>query len=280
MLKGGNTTAANTGPEARANEMTMGRCARTTWALSVAAMLMGCLASGAGAASTSLTVGVRHNMNATLITPDGPGPYPGVLILHTSGGLEPADLAYAQRLAQAGYVCLVPAFMAAYGISAQDRRVTFTTDAQPIYADFVDALAQLRQQPQVAGSKLGAVGFSNGGYFAAWLAATGAVQAAVSYYGALSGGGTDTQLQRFQQVFTAGSSPLLILHGTADATVPVEAARRLAGILNAVHAPYAIQLYPGAGHRFERDLASGADRAAADDAWQRTLVFLKQYLAP
>ncbi len=243
-------------------------------------MLMGCLISGASAASLPLTVGVRHNMTATLFTPDGPGPYPGVLILHTSGGLEPADLAYAQRLAQAGYVCLVPAFMAAYGISAQDRRTTFTLDAQSIYADLVDALAQLRQQPQVAGRKVAAIGFSNGGYFAAWLAAAGAVQAGISYYGALSGAGTDVQLQRFQQVFSGGSSPLLILHGTSDGTVPVDAARRLAGILDTVHAPYAMQLYLGAGHRFDRDLASADNRAAADDAWQRTLAFLEQYLAP
>ncbi|HLN12692.1 MAG TPA: dienelactone hydrolase family protein [bacterium] len=241
---------------------------------------MGGLISGANAASMSLPVGVRHTMKATLLMPDGPGPHPGVLVLHTSGGLEPADLAYAQRLAQAGYVCLVPAFMAAYGISAQDRRTTFTLDAQPIYADLADAVAQLRQQPQVAGSKIAAVGFSNGGYFAAWLAAAGAVQAAVSYYGALSGAGTDIELQHFQQVFTAGSSPLLILHGTSDGTVPVEAARRLAGILDAVHAPYTIQLYLGAGHRFDRETASAVDGTAADDAWQRTLAFLKQYLAP
>jgi len=98
-------------------------------------------------------------------------------------------------------------------------------DAGPIYADLVDAVTVLQHTGGVNGAKIGAVGFSNGGYFALWLAATSKVQARVSYYGALSGAGTDKSLARFAQVFTASSSPVLILHGTADDTVPVAAAR-------------------------------------------------------
>ncbi|MGH7717088.1 MAG: dienelactone hydrolase family protein, partial [Vulcanimicrobiaceae bacterium] len=205
------------------------------------------------AAQTEIAVGVRNTMHATLVTPDGPGPYPGVLILHTSGGLEDADLAFARRLAAEGYVCIVPAFMAAYGLSAQSRDDAFTRDADAIYTDLVSALGTLQSNPKVQGSKLAAIGFSSGGYFAVWLALTNKVQAGVGYYGAYSGAGTDKALTRFQALASASSAPILILHGADDATVPIRAAQRLASILDKIKAPYQIQVYPDAGHLFDRD---------------------------
>jgi dienelactone hydrolase len=261
--------------------------------------------SPAPADQSQITVGVHNNMRATLIAPDGPGPYPGVLVLHTSGGLEEADIAFAQSLANVGYVCLVPAFMAAYGLTAQSRQEGFTRDGDAVYADLVNALETLRNNPKVAGSKLAAVGFSNGGYFAAWLALTGKVAAGVSYYGALTGAASDVSEARFKKAASAQSSPLLILHGLDDGTVPAAAARRLAGILDGVHAPYEIQLYPDTGHLFDRGgfvpstafsggpggpHGGGAravsmgpttgDSAAEADAWNRTLAFFQKYLKP
>jgi carboxymethylenebutenolidase len=251
------------------------------WAFAVAVLAWA--APAAALTSTNVMVGVKQNMQAILIAPDDSGPHPGVLVLHTSGGLEQADLDFAKRLAGNGYVCLVPSFMAAYGITAASRGLTFTTDAGPIYADFIQALDMLRTSDKVHGSKLGAVGFSNGGYFAAWLAATGKVQAAVGYYGAYSGAGTDRTLGRFKEAFNAASTPLLILHGTGDTVVPVQAAQTLAEIARAARAPVEIHLYGGATHVFDR--GSAGKRAlgtlspeVAADAWTRTLAFYAAHL--
>ena len=233
------------------------------------------LASPAFAETSTLTVGVKRQMNATLFAPDGPGPYPGVLILHTSGGLKSADLDYAKHLSEQGYVCLVPAFMEAYGITALSRVQTFTSDAENVYGDLANGVDVLRANPKVAGGKVAAIGFSNGGYFAMWLAGTGKIDAGVSYYGALSGAGSDKTLSRFSSVFNEKSSPILILHGTSDRTVPVASAERLAEIVQRAGSPVTIQLYQGADHQFERDLRNDAMRAAATDAWDRTLAFLK-----
>src|SRR5215469_18479026 len=106
----------------------------TATALFVTAIL---LAPAARAGVATVTVGVKQNITAYLYTPDGPGPYPGILLLHTSGGLQAADTAYAKQLAGQNYVVLVPAFMAAYGITGRTRQITFTSSAEPIYADFV-----------------------------------------------------------------------------------------------------------------------------------------------
>lgn len=231
-------------------------------------------------ASSKVTVGVHRHMEATLIAPDGPGPYPAVLVLHTSGGLKSADIEYAERLSKEGYVCLVPAFMAAYGITGRTRRDTFTTYARDVYDDLVSAIETLRRNEKVDGEKVAALGFSNGGYFATWLAATAKVDAGVAYYGAFSGAGTDIELTRFSSTFSAASAPVLILHGEADRTVPVAAAERLSSIVKRAGSPYEIHLYPGADHGFERDLKSEDTKVAAEDAWSRTQAFLGKWLRP
>jgi dienelactone hydrolase len=191
--------------------------------------------------------------------------------------MKPDDLEFAKRLVKEGYVVLVPYFLQAYGIEAKTRQATFTTYAQPIYADFVACLKLLRDNPKVDGKKLGAIGFSNGGYFALWLAATGQVQAGVSYYGALTGAGTDKSLDLFRQVFTSGSSPVLILHGEKDSTVSVQKAIELDSLLTAAKSPHEYHQYPGAEHRFDRD-RGGRNKEAAADAWQRTQAFLNKTL--
>ncbi len=248
-------------------------------ALAVAALL-GLLVSPAAATYSSVVVGAKHNVRAILITPDDAGPHPGALILHTGGGVRPADLEYAQRLVKQGFVCLVPAFTATYGIAPNRSEDAFTEFASQIYADLADALDVLRKHEQVGDGKVAAVGFSLGGYFAVWLAATRKVDAAVTYYGALNANNVDVPMVRFRSVFNSSSAPVLILHGTADAEVPVQAARHLAFILRTAHAPYVIHIYEGAGHLFERTPMSAADRAAREDSWQQTLRFLGQYVKP
>lgn len=246
-------------------------------ALVAAGVLWALFVMPALADSTTIKVGVDKNMDAHLMTPDGPGPYPAILVLHTSGGLQSGDLEFAKRMVQEGYVVLVPAFLEAYGIRAKTRQATFTTYAQPIYADFVACVELLRRNEKVDGKKLGAIGFSNGGYFSLWLAATGQVQAGVSYYGALNGAGTDRSLSRFRQAFTNTSAPVLILHGTDDSTVPVRNAIELDSILTAAQSPHEFKQYPGAEHRFDRDGGANNDAAAAD-AWRRTQAFLSKIL--
>ena len=133
--------------------------------------------------------------------------------------------------------------------------------APEIYADLVDALDALRRNEKVGGSSLGAGGFSTGGYFAVRLAATGEVRAGVSYYSGPDFARIDPALSRFRAVFTSDSAPVLLLFGTADPGARV--IPRIRPILNAVHSPYEISLYPDARHLFERDLSTAANQAAA-----------------
>jgi carboxymethylenebutenolidase len=242
-----------------------------------AAIVWALLVQPALAGSKTIKTGANGKMRAVLMTPDGPGPYPAILVLHTSGGMQADDLDYAKRLVKEGFVVLVPYFLETYGIVAATKQDAFTTYADALYADFVASLDLLRQNEKVDGKKLGAVGFSNGGFFALWLAATGKVQAGVAYYGAVTGARTDMQLARFRGAFTASSSPVLILHGEADATVPIEKVRQLDQILTAAGSPHEFHEYPGAEHRFDRD-GGKANKAAATAAWVRTIGFFDKTL--
>jgi len=227
--------------------------------------------------SQTVTVGVHKNMEATLFIPKGPGPFPTILEMHTSGGIQEADRGYCANLAREGYICIAPAFLRAHGITnAELRRKSFTSEAKPIFDDFVEIIGELNALPQAKKGATGAVGFSNGGFFAVLLAATRKVQAGVSYYGALDGARTQPDLPLFRKWFTAQSSPVLVLAGENDTTIGMEPPHKLEEIMKAVGARYEIKYYPATGHDFDRSGGTGPNNAAsAADAWQRTLAFLR-----
>jgi carboxymethylenebutenolidase len=218
-------------------------------------------------------------MEATLFIPKGPGPFPTVLEMHTSGGISEADRGYCANLAREGYICIAPAFLRAHGInSAEIRWKAFTSEARPIMEDFREIVQGLQAMPQAKKGAACVVGFSNGGYFAALIASGGRVKAAVSYYGTFTGANTDKDLSRMRERWNANSSPLLILAGEGDTTIGAETPRRLEAIIKAAGAPYEIKMYPGTGHDFDRIGSTGPNNAAAAaDAWQRTLAFFRAH---
>lgn len=247
--------------------------ASVRWLTAAAAALTLGLADSAVAfdfTQQTVTVGVRKNMESTLYVPKGPGPFPTILVMHTSGGISEADRGYCANLAREGYICSAPAFLRAHGINSPElRRKAFTSEARPIMEDFRAIVKEMQAMPQAKPGAACVVGFSNGGYFAALIASGGRVKAAVS---------TDKDLSRMRERWTASSSPLLILAGEGDTTIGAETPRRLEAIIKAAGAPYEIKMYPGAGHDFDRIGSTGPNNAAtATDAWQRTLTFLRAH---
>ena len=242
-----------------------------------AALLVLALLGPASAADTvQMKIAVGQKMEATLYKPAGAGPFPAVLVLHTSSGLRPPDQRYAAQLAAEGYMALVPDFFTAYGLHESNRDQTFTTHGQSIYADFVSAIDTLKKTEGVQADRLGAVGFSNGGYWALLLAARGDIQAGVSYYGAVTGAGTDKTLHAMRSAFTAKSSPVLVLHGAQDRIVMAQFAEQLKSVLASAKAPHEFHLYPSAGHSYDR--GKQPDQQVTDDSWQRTLRFFNATL--
>src|SRR6185437_3068029 len=129
------------------------------------AALVIALATGSGSAAAAdfttqtVTVGVRKNMEATLFTPKGPGPFPTILEMHTSGGIQEADRGYCANLAREGYICIAPAFLRAHGINSPElRRKAFTSEARAIMEDFREIIGELQALPQARKDAVGVVG--------------------------------------------------------------------------------------------------------------------------
>ncbi len=222
-------------------------------------------------------LGATKNVRAELIMPGGSGPFPGVLILHTAHGISKYDIAYARHLAQEGYACLVPYYFDAYKISKKTKILAMTVYAENILADFTAEIRYLKNQPKINKDRIGAVGFSMGGYWALVLAGMKKVQGGVSYYGGMNGGSKYSKVRyHFEDIFTKDSSPVLILHGKNDLLIKVKYLLSLANMLKKKSCVYEMNIYPNAGHNFDR--GKSLDVPAANDSWKRTLGFLKKYL--
>lgn len=135
-----------------------------------------------------------------LYTPDGDGPWPGLLWFTDVWGIRPANQGMARRVAEAGYAVLMPNIYYRTdrlpvsegepdpAVPATRARMEHLLGAVTMemmlrdgaaYADF------LQRRPEVAGAKLGAVGYCFGGQFAlgAAAAAPDRIVAAASFHG-------------------------------------------------------------------------------------------------
>ena len=188
---------------------------------------------------------------------------PAVVALYGAGGNIAGMEAYAGKLAEQSF--------AVYLLHYFERTQTAYADKPTILRNFPlwmktlwDAISFVEKQPQVDAQRIGLLGFSLGAYLC--LAASAIdprVKAVVDFFGGMP---------REMNLFMRRLCPVLILHGEADATVPVEEAYRLQKLLEKKNVPYEIKIYPGATHGF-------GDEAVWRDAGLRSLRFLKEYLA-
>jgi dienelactone hydrolase len=195
--------------------------------------------------------------------PDSGGKLPAVLALYGSGGGVAGMIEPANMLAAQGFAVFVLHYFDRTG-------TTQVADKQTIFRNFPawgktvwDAISHIEQHPQVDAKRMGLLGFSLGAYLALSVASVDPrVQAVVEFFGGLP---------KEMKLFMRRLCPVLILHGEADATVPVQEAYDLQALLEKKGIPYEIKIYPAAGH--------GLDSTTWQDAGLRSLKFLRKHLA-
>lgn len=114
--------------------------------------------------------------------PRGSGPHPAVIVLHTSSGFKTVRRQIT-RYTNAGYAVYAPDFFRRHGISMRNRFETWTTYKTKIEAELIEIVELMKKDSLVDPKNIFAVGFSNGGYWASFLAARKHVNAAASHYG-------------------------------------------------------------------------------------------------
>lgn len=220
---------------------------------------------------------------AVLVRPAGPGPWPGVVMVHEAWGLDDVLRRQADRLASAGFVVLAPD-LHGDGPRLRCMRALFAAlraRSGPPFDLLRAAREQLLDDRHVNG-RVGVIGFCLGGGFALLLSADGFDASAVNY------GMVPDDVEEVLR----GACPVVASYGGRDRQL-VEEVPRLTAALEANDVPHDVQVYPTAGHSFLNDAPNGPlllrpllrvghvgpDPAAAQDAWRRIEAFFGTHLA-
>jgi carboxymethylenebutenolidase len=202
------------------------------------------------------------------------GAHPAVILLHGAVPRGYGNQGFAEqcrKLAAAGYYAMFVEYYSQAGLARPgDPPVTGKGFAAWVNVNFpiwtreiVSAIDALGQNPEVERDQIALIGHSLGAFLALAVGASegGRVAAVIEYYGALT---------NIAPPMVANMPPTLILHGSADETIPVRYAYELDALLTSYNRPHEMKIYPGAGH--------GLDPATGADAWQKSLDFLRRYL--
>ncbi|MFJ2210751.1 dienelactone hydrolase family protein [Streptomyces sp. NPDC101062] len=215
--------------------------------------------------------------------PEGPGPWPGVVVVHEALGVDDVMLRQAERLARAGYLALMPDLFTQGGV----RRCLVPTMRASrsghgrAYQDIEAARTFLAESPDCTGA-VGIIGFCMGGAFALMSAGKGSFDAASANYGMLP-----AQLDRV----LAGACPVVASYGGRDRMLK-GAAAELDSALERLGVVHDVKEYPQAGHAFLNDAevgprplrpllrvtGMGPHPEAAADAWRRIETFFGTHL--
>jgi carboxymethylenebutenolidase len=198
---------------------------------------------------------------------------PAVIVIHENRGLNPHIRDVTRRMATEGFLALGLDYLSPMGGTPADeekgREMIGQLKQPDVIASGKAAVAYLKGHPNGNG-KVGAVGFCWGGGAVNNLAVNEPdLNAGVAYYGG------QPKAEDVPKIRAALMLHYASLDERINAGIPAyEAALKGAG------KPYEIHMYEGANHAFNNDTnAARYDRTAADQAWSRTVAFLKKHLA-
>ena len=279
----------------------------------VAYALTGC--ADTTSMTTTTPTGAAEQIPIAVTKPDGPGPFPAVVIAHDCSGLNPGSSGapdrWARELVRRGYVVLMPDSFTTRGFpggvctnpSPNRNNVSPAHRVRDAYA----TLAHARTLPYVDGRRVGLMGGSHGGSttLASMLAPEddaaplanekrAGFTAGVALYPACAPG---ARVWHNAAGVYRPIAPLLILIGEKDDWTPAEPCRKLAETARTAGYPVTIKIYPGAHHSFDspnpvryvatringnspsgRGATTSGDPSAWADAIQRVVAFFAEHL--
>lgn len=220
-----------------------------------------------------------------LIAPDGRGPHPGVLVMHTAHGLSPMMRERAQRLADLGYVALATDMYGGgqyfgTGDEAGAPFMALQQDPHRLRSRVVGWHETLAARPEVDPARTAAIGFCFGGQCVLELARSGAdARVVVSYHGLLK----TAEPAQARQV----KAQVAIYAGANDPYAPPEDVAAVQREFIEAKADWTLTVFGTAAHAFtdpnagEMGMPGIEYNAAADrQSWAGTVALLDAVLAP
>jgi carboxymethylenebutenolidase len=216
------------------------------------------------------------NATATgfLVTPEGTGPFPAVIVIHEWWGLDDWVKDQARALAKEGYVALAVDLYHGKVTKNQEEAHQLMSGLPEDRAirDLKATYAYLQSRADVKKDRIGVIGWCMGGKYALELATLEpGLKAVVSYYGAPPA--DPAKIARIK-------APVLGNYGAEDKGPSPEQVKAFEAEMKKLGKTVDIKLYPGAGHAFANpnNPWGGYRPEAAKDAWQRTIAFFAKYL--
>jgi carboxymethylenebutenolidase len=219
---------------------------------------------------------------AHVFTPAGDGPWPAVIFYMDGFGIRPTLFDMGQRLADGGYIVLLPDLFYRAGpyeplepkkvfasgdVMAAIGHLFSSTDNARAAKDTQAFLAYLDTRTDVVGKKVGTTGYCMGGAISLTVAGTypDRIGAAASFHGGNLAIDSELSPHRLApsikgRVYVAGADQ--------DSFYPPEMAERLETALSEARVDHVCEIYPGALHGWTMADFPVYDEAAAERHWR------------
>ncbi|MCV7290001.1 alpha/beta fold hydrolase [Mycolicibacterium wolinskyi] len=217
----------------------------------------------------------------TFATPDGSGPWPGVVMYPDAGGARATFDEMATQLADEGYAVLVPdvyyrdagwaPFEMATVFKDEDERARLFSMISKVTPDIMAADAAaffdyLEQRPEVVDGKFGTTGYCMGGRTS--LVVAGRVPERVAAAMSFHGGGLASDDPGSPHLLADKIQAAVYVGGAKDdASFTPEHAKTLESALSAAGVEHTIEMYDAA-HGFAVPDNAPYDAAAAKQHWE------------
>lgn len=225
-------------------------------------------------------------INAYFARPLGPGPFPGMVLIHHMPGWDEWYREATRRFAAHGYAALCPNlyYRAGHGtpedVAAKVRAAGGVPDDQAV-GDVEAAMLYLRSLPVLNG-KVGVFGTCSGGRQAMLAASLARFDAAIDCWG----GGVVMKAEDLSPLRPVApidhtkdlACPVLGLFGEEDANPTPEQVALHEAELKKHGKTYEFHMYPGAGHGFFYYDRKDYRQQQAVDGWKKIWTFLAKYL--
>ncbi|MEO0024017.1 MAG: hypothetical protein RL196_458 [Actinomycetota bacterium] len=231
-----------------------------------------------------LDVQITPELHGVIALPDqaAEGPRPGVVMVHEVFGIDDVMRAQMTRLAEAGYVVIMPDLFSRGG-ARKCLTATFRALANghgQAFEDIEAAKQMLLARPDTT-DKVGVIGFCVGGGFALVLANRGYDASSINY----------GMLPKDIDAVLDGACPIVGSFGAKDAQLKGSAKRLEVG-LQARGIAHDVKEYANSGHAFMNPKQAGGpffgtllrisgakpNPADAKDAWSRIETFFAEHL--
>jgi carboxymethylenebutenolidase len=239
-------------------------------------------------AETMSFVGYNNGMvNSYFTRPLGPGPYPGIILIHHMPGWDELYREIARRFTQHGYIVICPNLYSRFGHGTPEEVAVKVREQGGVADDVVvgdcDAAMKLLKSLPNCNGKVGVIGGCSGGRHAFLVACrTKGFDAVVDCWGGRVIMSKEELTPRTPvapiDYINNLTIPLLGLFGNDDQNPSPEKVNQLEAELKKFGKNYEFHRYDGAGHSFWSYDRPAYRQQQAMDAWEKTFTFFDRYL--